>query len=149
MNNRIQVETKTYITYLFPGTFFPEIESKQVEETEVPNEIPADCYGFYFTQTEYVIDTQTKKKFTGDSKKVGKTYLIGESIYIDDIPPMDRGQDTDILKSNIRNNSPFKRGVKCHTGNWQIDDETVIVLSPKQFKIVKPHIYENWGKSNG
>lgn len=135
------------ITYLFPGVFFPESTTKEVQNTDIPTTIPADCYGFYFQETESVFDEDKNKEFIGETKQIGKTYLIGELIYVDDIPAMDGGRDTDILKNNIRNNSPTKCGVKCHTGNWQMEDEYNTVLSPSQFVIGKPELYENWGKT--
>jgi hypothetical protein len=133
---------KITITYLFPGALFPETTTKEVNNTDIPKTIPADCYGFYFEETEYAVDG--KETFVGKTKQLGKTYLIGEAIHVSKIPKMDRGQDTDILKSNIESNSPTKTGIKCHTGNWQMEDENNVCLPVSQFKIGKPMIYENW-----
>jgi hypothetical protein len=141
----MKTETRITITYLYPGAFFPETTSKKVPDTNFPKTIPADCYGFYFTKTEYVIG-ENGKEFIGESKQVGKTYLVGEAIHADNIPKIDRGQDTDILRQNIKNNSPTKRGIKCHTGNWQMEDEYSTCLSPSQFKFGKPGLYPNWNK---
>lgn len=138
-------EKNITITYLFPGSFFSESSEENVRDTNIPKSIPADCFGFEFYETEYIIDESTKKKFTGERKKIGKTYLIGDLIHIDDIPEIDEfGRNCDILKANIRCNSSSKRGIKCRTGNWQLDNGEVIVLSPSEFKITEPRLYKNY-----
>lgn len=140
----MKTEKRIFITYLFPGAFFPESSSEVVKNTDMPTTIPADCYGFYFTETEYVVDG--KKEFVGETKTLTKTFIIGEAIHVDKIPEFDRKQDTEILKSNIRNNSPTKTGIKTHLGNWQIESETMVAVSPSRFKFDKPMIYENMEK---
>lgn len=142
----MKTEKRLTITYLFPGVFFSESSSEQVKTINIPTTIPADCYGFYFTETEYAIDGE--KEFVGDSKRVGKMVVIGEKIHIDDIPEIYQGRPTDILKSNIRNSSPTKTAIKCQTGNWQMEDENTIVMSPSKFKIGKPMLYPNWDGKN-
>lgn len=138
----MKIENRINITYLFPGAFFPESTSKQVKSTDLPKTVPADCYGFYFTETEVAVSLDGKE-FVGKTKTVSPTYIIGEAIHVDKIPAIDRGQDTDILKSNIRNNSPTKTGIKTHLGNWQMESETMTAVSPSQFKFGKPEIYTN------
>jgi hypothetical protein len=131
-------ETRKFITYLFPGSFFPESVSDRVKSFDVPTKVPLDCYSFYFSTTEYVSDG--KQEFTGETKRVGSTYYIGESIPVDEITE----PDSDILKSNIRNNSPTKRGIKTHLGNWQMETENSIVLSPENVVFGKPRLYTNF-----
>lgn len=140
----MKTEKRLFITYLFPGTFFPESSEKLVKSTDIPTTVPADCYGFYFSETEYAVDGQ--KEFIGKTKRLGKTIMIGESIHVDNIPAMDRGQDTNILKCNIENNSPTKRGIKTHLGNWQMEDKDTIAMPASSFEFGKPMIYENWKK---
>ena len=137
-------EKRINIVYLYPGSFFSESSSERVKSTEIPKEIPSDCYGFYFTETE--VAHVDNKEFLGETKTVSPTYIVGEAIHVDKIPTMDRGQKTDILKSNIRNNSPTKTGIKTHLGNWQMETETMVAISPKKFKFGKPTIYENGKK---
>jgi len=135
-------ETRIFITYLYPGAFFPEELTKQVKTSDIPKKVPSDCFGFKFYQTDVVID-DNGKEYIGKSKSIGKTYIIGESIHVDDIPLIDRGQDTDTLKSNIRNNSPTKTAIKTHLGNWQMEDGGHVSISPKLFTFDKPDIYQN------
>lgn len=142
----MKIEKRITITYLYPGSFFSETSSERVESTDIPKTVPADCYGFYFTETEVAVSLEGKE-FIGNSKSVGKTYVIGEAIHVDDIPEILDGRDTDILKTNIRNNSPTKKGIKTHVGVWQVEDERTVAISPKQFKFGKPKIYENFGKN--
>lgn len=141
----MKTEKRIYIIYLHPGSFFPETSSERVKSTNFPTNVPADCYGFYFTETEVAIALDGKE-FLGETKTVGKTYIIGEAIHVDNIPSMDRGQDTYILKINTRNNSPTKTAIKTHLGNWQIENETMVSVSPSRFTFGKPTIYKNFKK---
>ena len=138
-------ETRIFITYLYPGSFFPEESSKQVKTSDIPKTIPSDCFGFKFHQTDVVIEDDGKE-YVGKSKSIGKTYIIGESIHVDNIPLIDRGQDTDTLKSNVRNNSPTKTAIKTHLGNWQMEDDCHVSISPKLFMFGKPDIYKKYEK---
>ena len=141
----MKTENRINIIYLYPGSFFPESSSERVKSTDIPKMVPADCYGFYFTETEVAVSLDGKEYF-GDTKTVSKTYIIGESIHADKIPATDRGQDTDILKTNIRNNSPTQTAIKTHLGNWQMETDTMVSISPNQFEFGKPTIYQNVGK---
>ncbi len=138
----MKIENRIKIIYLYPGSFFPETSSKRVRSTNIPNTVPADCYGFYFTETEVAVSLDGKE-FVGKTKTVSPTYIIGEAVPVDKIPSMDRGQDTDILKSNIRTNSPTKTGIKTHLGNWQMENDSMVAVSPLKFKFGKPKIYTN------
>lgn len=141
----MRTEKRVNIVYLYPGAFFPETSSKRVKSTKIPTSVPADCYGFYFTETEVAIALDGKE-FLGETKTVGKTYIIGEAIHVDNIPSMDRGQDTHILKINTQNNSPTKTAIKTHLGNWQIENETMVAVSPSRFFFSTPTIYKNFKK---
>lgn len=142
----MKIEKRITITYLYPGSFFSEKSSERVKSTDIPKTVPADCYGFYFTETEVAVSLEGKE-FIGDSKSLGKTYIIGEAIHVNDIPEFLDGQDTDILKTNIRNNSPTNKGIKTHIGTWQAENDTTVAISPEQFEFGKPKIYENFGKN--
>lgn len=141
----MKIENRITITYLYPGTLFPESSSEPVSSKNLPKTVPADCYGFYFTETEVAISLDGKE-YLGEPKSESPTYIIGEAIRVEDIPAVDRGQDTNILKSNIRSNSPTKTGIKTHLGNWQMESDTMVAVSPKQFKFGKPTIYKNLKK---
>lgn len=137
-------ENRIFIHFLYPGSFFPEQTCERVETTNLPKTVPSDCFGFYFTQTEYVIDG--KEEFAGKTKTLSKTYIIGESILVDDIPDKEGGRDNNILKSNITCNSPNKRGIKTHIGNWQWEDEYRVAISPRLFEFTDPVVYKNFKK---
>jgi len=141
----MKTENRINIIYLYPGSFFPESSSERVKSTDIPKMVPADCYGFYFTETEVAVSLDGKEYF-GDTKTVSKSYIIGEAIHVDKIPEIYRGQDTEILKSNIRNNSPTQTAIKTHLGNWQMESDDMVAISPKQFEFSKPRFYENVGK---
>lgn len=137
----MKTEKRINIVYLYPGAFFPETSSQRVKSTKIPKTVPADCYGFYFTETEVAVSLDGKE-YSGDIKTVSKTYIIGEAIHVDKIPTIDRGQDTDILKTNIRNNSPTQTAIKTHLGNWQMETDTMVAISPNKFKFGEPTIYK-------
>lgn len=139
----MKTEKRITITYLYPGSFFPETSSEIVKTLDFPRIVPSDCYGFYFTQTEVAISLDGKE-YIGESKQIGKTYVIGESIPV--VPAIDCGQDTDILKSNIRNNSSTKTAIKTHLGNWQMESHDVTSISPAYFTFSSPKFYKNIGK---
>jgi hypothetical protein len=131
---------------MFPGAFFPENVDERVKDASIPKTVPSDCYGFYFSETEYAIGLDGKE-FVGQTKRLGKTVMIGELIHVDDIPDIDsQGRDNDILKSNIKYNSPTKQGIKTHLGNWQLKDRDVVVMSASEFKFGKPVVYKNLKK---
>lgn len=142
----MKTENRITITYLYPGAFCSETSSEKVNSVNIPKEVPVDCYGFYFTETEVAVSLDGKEYF-GKSNQVSKTYIIGEAIHVDDIPETDNIGSTEILKINIQNNSPTKRGIKSHLGVWQIEDDRTVAISPKQFEFGKPKIYENFRKS--
>jgi len=120
--------TIKYITYLYPGIFFPETDGKEVKSYELPKILPKNCYGFSFSETDYIQDG--KESYTGKTRNHGKTYLIGEKIKAQDIP---NTENNHILISNINCNSPTKTGVKTYMGNWQIFDRNTIVVPPEKF----------------
>lgn len=141
----MKTEKRITITYLYPGSFFPETSSERVKNIDFPKTVPADCYGFYFTQTEVAISLDGKE-YIGKSQQISKTYVIGESIPVDEIPAIDGGRDTDILKSNIRSNSPTKTAIKTHLGNWQMESDDMTSISPTCFSFGSPMFYKNIGK---
>jgi hypothetical protein len=137
-------EKRIFMEMLFPGSFFPESNTKQVESADIPKSIPMDCYGFSFSETEYVIDG--KNEYAGETKKLGKTYIIGEAVPLDKIPDMIDGRDTRILKGNIDCNSPTKTAIKTHMGTWQMEDGYHTSISPNRFKFDPPLMYKNFKK---
>jgi hypothetical protein len=140
----MKLENRIYLTLLFPGSFFPEESTKEVETSNIPIELPSDCFGFYFSKKECVVNGESV--YDGKTERVGKTFIIGRPIYVDDIPDTDRGQSTNILKANIRNNSPTKTAIKTHLGNWQQEDDFHVAISPTKFKFGPPAFYKNLKK---
>jgi hypothetical protein len=137
----MKTENRIFITYLFPGSFFPEEITIRVLSASIPKTIPKDCFGFRFTETEFVIDGE--KEFIGKSKPLGKTYIIGEAIPLVKIPDEIDGRDTRILKGNIEFNSPTKTAIRTHLGNWQQEDECHEAIPVSQFKLGKAMYYTN------
>ena len=137
-------ENRTFITFLFPGSFFPEEVVERVKNSDIPKSIPSDCFGFRFHEAEFVIDG--KKEFVGEAKNKSKTFIVGEAIPLAQIPDEIDGRDTKILKGNIEFNSPTKTAIKTHLGNWQMEDGYHVAISVKKFKLGKPMIYKQPSK---
>lgn len=135
-------ETRTFITWMFPGSFFPEEIVEQVNSADIPKTIPADCFGFRFHEKEFVVDGENE--YYGKPKPLGKTYLVGEAIPLAQIPDEDGGRTTEILKRNIEYNSPTKTAIRTRTGNWQMEDENHVAIDADRFKISEPRLYKNW-----
>jgi hypothetical protein len=118
----MKIENRIELIYLHPGAFFPETSRERVKSFDIPKTIPADCYGFYFTETEIAVSLDDKE-FIGETKTVSKTYLIGETIYVNKAPV-----------------------IKTHLGNRQPVTDTTVVVSPYQFTFGDPKIYKNMNK---
>lgn len=141
----MKTEKQLFITYFFPGSFFSEQKSERVTSTDIPKTIPLDCYGFHFSETEYVIGFDGKE-FVGETKRISNMFIIGEEHHVSTIPDVDERGDTSILKSNIKNNSKTGIGIKTHLGSWQVKGDDTTVISEKDVKFSKPMIYEKFRK---
>lgn len=131
-------ETRKFITYYMPGSFVAETVTERVNSFDIPKSVPLDCYAFKFHSTEFVIDG--KKEFAGDTKQDKAFHLIGKPVPASQLPQDDQHR---ILRSNIECNSPTKRGVLTHLGNWQMEDKHTVIHDPKSFTFTKPLIWKN------
>jgi hypothetical protein len=131
-------ETRKYITYYMPGSFFPESHTERVESFVTPKTLPKDCFGFDFHETDFIVDEG--KDFAGATRKVGVRNLVGWIVPMNDIPDND---NYSILKGNIERNSPSKEAVRTRMGNWQMNDGDNTVLDPSSFSYSEPLFWKN------
>ena len=108
---------KHFITFLYPGTFFPEESTQEVDSWDPEPwrnwqaSLTYKPFCFYFT---------TRERGEGDldshqTAKSGRYYLGGEVVHVDQIPKDDNNR---ILISNL-SQYEGKVGIRCLTGNWQ------------------------------
>lgn len=130
--------TKTYVTYLLPGFFMPEEETRKmpdgVDVDAALAKMPKNCYAFHFwTRTE--VETVDGEKLRGEKKRVGGIYYPGaEKIHWTDIPKTPKNE---ILISNCKTNGLDGFGIKCRVGNWQWLQEGDVILPMPGEKVDK------------
>ena len=106
-----------FITFLYPGVFFPEEATQAVESWDPAPwqnweaSLSYRPFAFYFTTRERG-DADLDSRQTAKS---GRYYLGGEVIHLSNLP---EDEAHSILRSNI---SQFagQNAIKCSTGNWQ------------------------------
>lgn len=132
-----EIITRNYITWYTPGSFFPEEVTQEVPNFTIPIEIPSDVYAFRFHSTEFVLNKG--KEYRGDTTRQPKLYFIGIAVPVDSIP---NTGEFDILKTNIKCNSPTKEGLLTIQLNWQYVGEEMVLIRPDEVKFIAPLIYE-------
>lgn len=118
-------ETKTYIEYLYPGSFFSEEETKVVKNrSPKTHKIPNGVFAFrYFDQTSKTVRVGGNPQVVfGKRKNISKTYYPdGTLCTISDLK-LDNSQDFSILISNMECND-WPVVVRTRRGNYQPFDE--------------------------
>jgi hypothetical protein len=114
--------TTTYVTYLYPGTFFAE-ESKRAVDRRDPQRTArgADPSVFAFTfhdevTTTAVVDGQEVTLSSKAINKSGRYYIDAQPFTAAQVAALPG--DHEIVLSNMRANG-WDPILKCRTGNWQ------------------------------
>lgn len=106
-----------FVTFLYPGSFFPEESTVAVESWDPEPwrnweaSRPYRPFAFYFTTRERG-DADLDSRQTAKS---GRYYLGGETFHVDELP---QDESHRILRSNIAQHEG-KTAIRCSTGNWQ------------------------------
>jgi uncharacterized protein (UPF0128 family) len=120
---------KTYVEFLYPGSFFSESSAKEVKTRDVSKlKVPKNAFGFkFFDILSVVVDADGKKvKLTSEQINVSPMHYYGGKIYT--VAELKREfPNNDILISNIEGNG-YKKAIRCRTGNWQPFEETDIFV---------------------
>lgn len=128
------MEIKTYVEFLYPGSFFSESSSLEVKDRDTINlKIPELAFCFYFYDVkEQEITTDWGEIQTLKSKMEnvsGKYYIDGEVLTYEDVVKLDSGSSQyRILLCNMKTNS-ILRVVLCRTGNIQPFEDSDLLFS--------------------
>jgi hypothetical protein len=135
--------TTTYVSYLYPGSFFPETQTEQVERRE-PEELIKNmkngCYAFFYHDRTTVVDDEGNE-FVGETENRSKRYVFVDSIYnTDDIKKMNTSGRHDILLGNMKSNG-WDKVVKTNQGNFQPFDSTEEYIMMEKVSFIRPGLY--------
>ena len=122
-----ETRTRHFVTFLLPGAFFAEHDTRELEAPDVNEamEIMPQCsYAFYLWDRVEIIDAG--EVLRGDPKNKTGTYYPGaQLVSYKDIPAT---PDNHTLRENIKSNGLNGMGVKTRMGNWQWLQEGDTVL---------------------
>lgn len=103
------------VTFLFPGTFWPEERIEPVDDFDPKKvTIPENCFAFEFSTGRWVEDDTGTRFWAPSNKEPGRVYVGGEVFPADALPE----EASDILQRNALYNG-WKHLIRCRTGNWQ------------------------------
>ena len=120
---------KTYIEFLYPGSFFSESSTQEVKTRDVSKvKVPKNAFGFkFFDILSVVVDTDGKKvKLTSERINVSPKHYYGGKLYT--VAELKREFPNErILISNIEGNG-YPKAIRCRTGNWQPFEKTDVFV---------------------
>lgn len=131
MTNQTRVRYVAH--YSYPGAFFPETETRQIEAGTYAAAVQAKNDDRWYAVEVKEITERRYEAANGNVQwiedkspvKVG-SWVVGEKIHVDDIPDTDENR---ILRSNIRSNSTDGYAVKTRRGNWQMASDYSAVVA--------------------
>jgi hypothetical protein len=110
---------KTYIEFLYLGSFFNESSTQEVKTRDVSKvKVPKNAFGFkFFDILSVVVDADGKKvQLTSERINVSPMHYYGGKLYtVAEIKREFPNEHT--LIRNIEGNYP--KAIRCRTGNWQ------------------------------
>jgi len=118
--------TKTYIEFSFPGSFYAETRTKEVQDRTPPlDNLPMGCYQFrFFDITETVVDGEVLR---GDMKNVSPNFIIAEAVYTQDDVLNIYGEKETLYSNMVSNN--WEKVVLTPMGNFQLlEKDTRVVM---------------------
>jgi hypothetical protein len=105
--------TKTYVEFLYAGSFFDETTTKEVSDRSRPT-IPAGAFGYRFYDVTSV--EQDGEVLMGKAKNHSGYYYRGEVFNLEQVEALDG--DYAILISNMKCNG-YDRVVRTIRGNFK------------------------------
>lgn len=131
--------TRYVARYLYPGSFFPEDLTREIEEPTFVAAAAAapEGEGWCAKDRWYAVEVTAivEKRFTSEDgdeawvrecdSKAG-AWVIGERVHVDD--PRLAGDEFRILRANIAANTKDGYAVKTRRGNWQMADSYTEVV---------------------
>jgi hypothetical protein len=108
---------KDYVRFFYPGIFFSEDSSRELEANEPPIKFPEDSFAYVLYSKE-VVKGEHGDLHGPEFDRSGMNYNGGQVYSIDEL---EKAFPTEkILISNCRGNGGFV--IKTRLGNWQIFD---------------------------
>ncbi len=116
-----EINQKTYVHFLSPGSFFPEESEIEVTDRDVDTlEIPNGCFAFnFFDIVEVTCQDDMGKVIKTHSNPLNESsrYYVNGTIMTKEEIGTQEGFDS-ILFRNMESNG-WEEIVKCKTGNFQ------------------------------
>ena len=126
---QIKYVRKTYVEFLYPGSFMSESWTTQVKTRDVSKlKVPKNSFAFkFFDIISVVVEADGKKiELTSEAINESSKHYYGGKLYtVAELKrefPMQR-----ILISNVESNG-YKKAIKCRTGNWQPFEKTDVFV---------------------
>ncbi|KKU53877.1 MAG: hypothetical protein UX77_C0036G0008, partial [Parcubacteria group bacterium GW2011_GWA1_47_11] len=110
---------KTYIEFLYPGSFFNESSTQKVKTRDVSKvKVPKNAFGFkFFDILSVVVDVGGKKvKLASEQTNVSPMHYYGGKLYT--VAELKCDLSNDLLVKNVEGEG-CKKAILCRTGNWQ------------------------------
>ena len=130
----VQVGTKQYLRYYYPGFLFSGDSVAEVKERDpklAAMDAPEGAYAFlYYASTKVSVHLDDETILTtGDERDASPTYYIdAEMLTYDDVARLEG--DHKILLDNMHGNA-MAAVIRCRTGNFQefVEGKTVLISS--------------------
>ena len=120
-----------YVTFLTPGSFFPDESTQKVGIRAIEGLIiPKGCFALYFWERTEV--EQDGELLLGSRKNISGSYYLGGEVF--DLARLKKEHpDKKTVISNLMNND-WDAVVLCPTGNWQPFNKGDIVVPRENLK---------------
>lgn len=114
---------KHYVTFLFPGSFYPEESTKEISSREEKIDAPENCFAYEFWDRNEI--EQDGEILRGKAINKSGRYYFGE--VFDQQQVADLVPDNSTLLFNMKCNG-WDKLIKTRKGNWQpLMPEDVVV----------------------
>lgn len=112
-----------YVTFLFPGSLFPNERSQKISNREEKFDIPNGCFAYYFWERQET-ELNGEILYSDQRNKSGRFYF-GKAMTAQEIEATI--PDADILLKNMKYNN-WLVVVKTRVGNFQplMENDTIV-----------------------
>lgn len=114
---------KQYVTFLIPGSFFPNEQTEEIFSRNQVLDIPDNCFAYQFFDREEV--EQDGELLVGNKKNVSGRFYLGKTMTAQEIEA--EGGHNQILLANMKING-WDKVVKTRMGNYQPIEKDDVVL---------------------
>jgi hypothetical protein len=125
----------TYVTYLYPGTFFSEEDGREVagrDPQRTARDAAPGVFAFSFHDiavSTVTVDGREVELRSGPIRKSPMYFIDAERLGVADVEEL--AGDNRILLSNMRCNG-WGTVLRCRTGNFQPEGPSDIVISSRR-----------------